>query len=168
MHLRNFQLFYKTFSKMLRLLHANLTTTNPRPQVSSFQCLRLRFAGWQTQRKGCIRFFFVYSSTSTESLFHIKLKFMWAGNESWIWEFISKRAHSVCCQQQVTDAQLCQCPQGMLSTCFSLADDGAQTQPKGKVNRVHFRLSGVCFWPLREGYFNNTPKELLQSVVFKR
>lgn len=29
---------------MLRLLHANLTTTNPRPQVSSFQCLRLRFA----------------------------------------------------------------------------------------------------------------------------
>lgn len=79
-------------------------------------------------------------------------------------ESFSKRAHSVCCQQQVTDAQLCQCPQGMLSTCFSLADDGAQTQPEGKVNCVHFRLSGVCFWPLVEGYFNNTAAV---RVVFK-
>lgn len=124
---------------MLRLLHANLTTTNPRPQVSSFQCLRLRFAGWQTQRKGCIRFLFVYSSTSTESTVSFKTEVCEQGMNP-EFESFSKRAHSVCCQQQVTDAQLCQCPQGMLSTCFSLADDGAQTQPKGKVNCVQLRL----------------------------
>lgn len=55
-------------------------------------------------------------------------------------ESFSKRDHSVCCHHQVTDAQLCQCPQGMLSTSFSLTGDGAQTQPEGKVNCVHLRL----------------------------
>lgn len=40
------------FSMMLRPLHTNLTTTNTCPQVSSFQCLWLRFTGgWKHKHK---------------------------------------------------------------------------------------------------------------------
>lgn len=109
MHLRNFQLFCKTSYETLRLLHANLTTTNTRPQVSSFQCLWLRFTG--DRHKGKVRSAFPWFTEQ----FKITLQSV-SGGLVLYWRVVLKRDLSVRPHHQVTDAQCCPVSQHMWDT----------------------------------------------------